>query len=314
MTTLPRLALTLLVCAWPFCWSTAQQLQSSPSSHDYGQVQIGTSSQYTFQLKNTGSKALSIISKQKSSKDFTFSNFRLPISLQPGQVASMRVNFAPKTAGAITGTITLNSNAQNPKLTVAVSGTGITAQKGTLGVSPSSLNFGNVTVGTSASLQLTLSAANAAVTISAAQVNSSEFAISGLTLPLTIPSGQSVVATIKFTPNASGTASANLTLTSDAANSPTTVPLTGVGVSVKAHSADLTWNASKDVVVGYNVYRGTTTGGPYAKINPVLNAPTSYTDATVAAGATYYYVVTAVDSNNVESMRSNEVKAIIPTP
>jgi len=152
------------------------------------------------------------------------------------------------------------------------------------------------------------------VTISAAQVNSSEFVLSGLALPKTITAGQNVTATVVFTPTASGTASANLVLTSDAANSPTTVPLSGVGVAAKAHSTDLNWNASRDPVIGYNVYRGGTTGGPYTKINPVLNAPTNYTDSTISAGTTYYYVVAAVDADNVQSAYSNEVKAVIPSP
>jgi fibronectin type 3 domain-containing protein len=67
-------------------------------------------------------------------------------------------------------------------------------------------------------------------------------------------------------------------------------------------------------VTGYNVYRGSSTGGPYSKINSVLDATTSYTDSTVAAGSTYFYVTTAVDGTGVESGHSNEVKAVVPTP
>jgi hypothetical protein len=193
-------------------------------------------------------------------------------------------------------------------------GTGVAVNGASLGVSPSSLNFGSVTVGTSANLQLTLSASNGAVTISSAKVNSSEFAFLGLALPVTIGAGQSVTAKVVFTPSVSGTASANLTLTSDATNSPTTVPLTGVGVAPGAHSADLTWDASKDVVIGYNVYRGGTNGGPYSQINAILDSSTNYTDSAVKAGKTYYYVVTAVNAANQESAFSNQVKVIIPSP
>jgi hypothetical protein len=309
---LPRMALAISLSACPLLYAGAQQLQCTPSSYDYGQVQVGASKQNTFQLSNTGTRALTISAKHKTGKEFTFSGFKLPITLQPGQGAQMRVNFAPSVAGTVSGTITLTSNAKNPKLSLGVSGTGVTGA--TLEVSPASLSFGSVTVGASSSLPLTLSASNGTVTISAAQINSSEFLLSGLTLPKSIAAGQSVTATVTFTPNASGTATANLTLTSNAVNSPTTVPLTGSGVAVKAHSADLTWTASVDPVVGYNIYRGGTKGGPYTKINSVVNAPTNYTDSTVSAGATYYYVVTAVDSNGVESPRSNEAKAVIPTP
>jgi len=78
------------------------------------------------------------------------------------------------------------------------------------------------------------------------------------------------------------------------------------------HSATLTWTASTSAVVGYNVYRGVQSGGPYMRINSVLEAPTSYVDYTVQSGCTYYYVVTAVDSNGLESAYSNEVVAVIP--
>ena len=81
-----------------------------------------------------------------------------------------------------------------------------------------------------------------------------------------------------------------------------------------AHSAALTWVASTSAVVGYNVYRGTVSGGPYAKLNSSLIALSTYTDSTVGSGQTYFYVVTAVDANSVESTDSSEVSAIIPFP
>jgi fibronectin type 3 domain-containing protein len=43
-----------------------------------------------------------------------------------------------------------------------------------------------------------------------------------------------------------------------------------------------------------------------------LDGTRTFTDTTVQAGHTYYYVVTAVDSSNVESTYSNQVVASIP--
>ncbi|PYX31745.1 MAG: hypothetical protein DMG80_09690 [Acidobacteria bacterium] len=314
MISLPRMALALLVSAWPLSLAMAQKLQCNPATYDYGQVQLGTSKQNSFQLTNTGTRSLTISSRRKSGRDFFFSNFYLPITLQPGKSVPMKVTFKPSVTGKISGSVTLVSNAQNPTLTVNLSGTGTSANALTLGVSPSSLNLGNVTVGSSSSLPLTLTASNGSVTISAAQTNSSEFTLPGLSLPKTIATGQSLNVTVAFTPSVSGTATTNLVFTSNAANSPTSVPLTGTGVSIRAHSADLTWTASRDGVIGYNVYRGSKTGGPYAKINSVLDSSTNYTDSTVTAGTTYYYVATSVDSNNAESGYSNEAKVVIPTP
>jgi hypothetical protein len=81
------------------------------------------------------------------------------------------------------------------------------------------------------------------------------------------------------------------------------------------HNVALTWTASTSAnVKGYYVYRGSVSGGPYTKLATSLAAGTSYTDTTVAAGQTYYYVATSLDTNNQESAYSTEVKAVIPSP
>jgi fibronectin type 3 domain-containing protein len=67
-------------------------------------------------------------------------------------------------------------------------------------------------------------------------------------------------------------------------------------------------------VVGYNVYRSTIQGSGYSQINTVLNATTTYSDSQVSAGATYFYVATAVDGSGTESTYSNEVRVTVPTP
>jgi fibronectin type 3 domain-containing protein len=79
------------------------------------------------------------------------------------------------------------------------------------------------------------------------------------------------------------------------------------------HSVTLSWALSTSSnIVGFYVYRGRTAGGPYAQIG--FASETSYVDPNVSAGQTYFYVVTAVHSNNKESAYSTEAKATIPTP
>lgn len=75
---------------------------------------------------------------------------------------------------------------------------------------------------------------------------------------------------------------------------------------------NLTWNASASQVVGYNVYRGGTPRGPYTKLNSALVVPTNYADNTAQSGQTYYYVTTAVNSDNTESAYSNQTEAVVP--
>lgn len=85
-----------------------------------------------------------------------------------------------------------------------------------------------------------------------------------------------------------------------------------VGVS---HSVSLGWTPSSSPnVIGYNVYRSTTSGGPYTKLTSSAAAGTSYTDSSVQAGKTYYYVATSVDNTSKESSYSNQTQAIVPSP
>ena len=60
------------------------------------------------------------------------------------------------------------------------------------------------------------------------------------------------------------------------------------------------------------MYRSSISGGPYTKFTSLPDASTTFTDSSVLSGQTYYYVVTAVDSNNVESLYSNQATAVIP--
>lgn len=78
-------------------------------------------------------------------------------------------------------------------------------------------------------------------------------------------------------------------------------------------TVSLNWVASTSVVAGYNVYRATVSGGPYTKINSTLVVATTFSD-TVAAGQTYYYVATAVDARQNESVYSNVATAVVSSP
>ena len=85
------------------------------------------------------------------------------------------------------------------------------------------------------------------------------------------------------------------------------------GPSPQQHSVSLSWSPSASTVIGYNVYRGITPGGPYpTKLTPAPQAGTSIIDSAVMGGTTYYYVATSVDLDHVESIFSNQLTAAIP--
>lgn len=289
-----------------------KRLAASPSSVNFGNVQVGSSQTRYETLTNSGKSTVTISQATVTGAGFSLSGLSLPLSLNNGQSVTFSVLFTPKVGGSTRAGIAVVSNASTPALSIALSGTGISA--GHLITSVTTLNFGSVTLGTSKMLTATLTATGSSVTVSSATSTSPEFSLGGLSLPATIAAGQSASFTLTFAPQSSGTASGSISLTSNAANTPTVETLTGSGTATSLHSASLHWNSSPSVVVGYNVYRSATSGGPYTKVNPVLDASTSYIDSSVQGGTTYYYVSTAVDTSGTESIYSNQSQVVIPSP
>jgi|SRR6185312_4153142 len=300
-----------------FRWYQPSTLHASSSSLNFSSVQDGSSKQIPLTLTNTGrSSSITIYSANVSGTGFSVSGINGPLTLAAGHSYTFQVLFAPKSSGASTGSIAVSSSA--PQVNIALSGTGIGA--GALKVTPGIMYFGSLPVGSSKSLTATISATGSSVVISSAGTNSAEYTMSGVKLPLTVTPGTLAYLTLTFKPQSSGASSGTASFTSNASNSLTTETLSGTGVSsggsgsTPSHSVSLTWKASSSSVAGYNVYRGTKSGGPYSKLNSSTDTATVYTDNAVGAGSTYYYVAKAVNSAGSESSASNEVKAVVPTP
>jgi len=81
------------------------------------------------------------------------------------------------------------------------------------------------------------------------------------------------------------------------------------------HSVTLTWTPSTSPnIKGYNVYRSTKPDGPHIKLTSSPVAGTTFVDIAVQPGQTYFYVATAMDGSNNESVYSNQSAAVTPTP
>jgi hypothetical protein len=295
--------------------STGASLAAIPVSLTFTDTQTGKSQTQTETIENTGGTNASVSQITATGTGFSVSGVSTPVTLAPGQTTAFTVIFAPQTTGNFSGNISITSNASNPTLAVALNGSAIGASSGQLNVSPSTINVGNVTVGTSGSQTATLTATGASVVVSSVDVGSSEFSISGLSFPVTLSAGQSATFTVTFTPESSGAASTSVSFASNASNAPSTATLTGTGVAAPAHTVNLSWNADGSPnVTGYNVYRRVGTSGGYTRINSALISVTSYTDTSVSDGTTYYYETTAINSSGEESVPSSAVQAVIPPP
>jgi hypothetical protein len=292
---------------------SSRRISASPSSLSFGSVQDGGSAALSISLKNAGSRNVTV-SQASTTTGFAAQGLTLPLTLTSGQSYTFKIAFDPTASGSQSGTFKALTSSGNTLVSVPLSGTG--TGKGSLSLSPTSVSFGSVNVGATSSKSGTLSASGSSVTVTSAGSNSSEFVLSGITLPTTIPSGSSASYSVTFKPGSSGAASATVSFASNASDPTLNESVSGTGVATTPptaqHSVDLTWNASTSSASGYNVYRGSKSGGPYTKLNSSLDTATNYIDSTVAESTTYYYVTTAVNSSGQESGYSNQVQVAIP--
>jgi hypothetical protein len=283
----------------------SEVVKSSASSLGFGSVAVGSTATLPVALTNAGTTAVVIAQAQLSGTGFSIGGPTLPLILLPNQSATFNVAFSPQSATSFTGSLIV----PNGSVTIPISGTGTTASQ--LVLSPAAMNFGNVNVGSTSTLPVTLTANGGAVTISSSASSSSQFSLQGASFPLTIASGKSASFSVAFTPNNSGSTSGTLSLSSNASDSNAQEGLSGIGVAV-THNVSISWQPSVSQVTGYNVYRGASPMGTYSKVNSSLNPGTSFTDSNVTSGQTYYYAATSVNSAGEESTYSTPVQVVIP--
>jgi hypothetical protein len=294
---------------------------------------------YTFTGLAKGSYAVTA-----SHTGFTFSPASLTESINTANItgANFTSTAVPPQTFSISGTVS-GAGASGTTLTLSGAGSATTTTnasgafsftglaKGTYAVTPGHTGFTFLPTSQSA----TISTANVTGVNFASTAAPTTFSISGTITPTSGGSGATVLlsgaAGATATTNASGAytftglANGNYTVT-PSSSSFTFTPAsqaaaisgandTGVNFTAAAKtppSVKLTWNPSTSTVVGYYVYRSTSNGSGYVKLNSSLVPSTSYTDATVQSGITYFYVTTAVDSSGQESANSNQATAVIP--
>lgn len=288
----------------------AQTFTLTPSSVDLTGVAVGSTATRTETFKNTGTTSLDLYKTAIAGTGFSLTGITAPVTIAAGKSISFSVRFAPESAGTVSGTATFFTSMEGSRK-LPLSGTAVS---GTLTASPASLSFGDVDTGSSASKTVSVeNTGSSTVSVSSVTMSGSGYATTSLSAGETIAAGQSATLTVVFAPTTASTSSGDITITSNASNATLTIGLSGTGVQSSQPWVTLSWTASTSSVAGYNVYRSTVSGGPYTIIlNSSLVAGLSYTDSTVQAGVTYYYVVAAVSASGVESSYSNQASATVP--
>src|SRR5436309_2004205 len=151
-------------------------------------------------------------------------------------------NIAGATSASYTTPATATSDSGSAFAVVVTNSAGtVTSAAATLTVNPapapaiqvSPINFGNDVVGTNLSQALIIKNTGAA-TLTITQITetgSAFFSVSGFTLPLNVNAGQQTTITVAFLPTSVGPASGNISITSNALTSPTSVALSGTVIA-----------------------------------------------------------------------------------
>jgi hypothetical protein len=104
----------------------APGLTLSSTTVSFGNVDLNTPATQTVTLSSSGGTALTLSAGTLTGTGFTMTGVTFPATLNPGQSATLDLQFDPTTAGAATGLVTITSNASTGATsTIALTGTGV---------------------------------------------------------------------------------------------------------------------------------------------------------------------------------------------
>ena len=206
----------------------SQQVSIAPSFLTFTPQLInlvsGGSAAQNVTLTNTGNADLQIISVSASG-DYSQTNDCEVLAA--GASCTISVTFVPGTVGAINGAITINDNAPSSQQVVSLSGNGLAPAQ----VSPISLSFGTIVVGTDSGAKSLRLTAMAGASFSINQIATSGNFAQTNNCPPTLNSGESCTINVIFHPTASVAVHGALSVSTAVGNSPLaySVALSGTG-------------------------------------------------------------------------------------
>ncbi len=202
----------------------------SASRLAFGSQVVNTTSGARFvNLTDNGNATLKI-SNIGASVNFAVSSTTCGASLAPTKSCSISVTFTPPGVGPFAGTLTITDNAANSPQTVALTGTGVLP----VTLTPTSATYASQTVGTTSAAKAFTLTNNLSVTLNNIVIgftgaDPGDFSVSSTTCGSTLASKGRCTINVVFKPMATGTRTANLSVSDDASNSPQTSSLTGTG-------------------------------------------------------------------------------------
>ena len=207
------------------------------TTHDYGQVVVGTTVSQTVVISNLGDvdcRSTSTILVNGEIDQFAITQGGAPFTVAPGGTHSVNIHFAPASGGVKHATLrVLSDDADEATTVVALSGMGL--MPADIDLAATAHDYGQVVVGTAAVRTIVvrnLGDVNLQVTganLAGGGVNA--FAIVQGGAPFTVAPGATHTIDVRFAPASGGPKTTTLGLTSDDADEPTVeVALSGIGL------------------------------------------------------------------------------------
>ncbi len=200
----------------------------NPSELDFGSVGVSNYRTLQAEVSNLGDEDLIISSIISGAEEYTFSPADFPVTILPGSSQIFDITFSPTVTGVIASSLEITHNTAGSPLTYNLTGTG-SDEGPSLRASPSSLNFGLVTLNSNKNMTVTVSNSGF---VNELQISGASIADSGYSVipsSANIPPGENQIFTVTFSPASAETYSGNLIFTSDDPTSPHAIPLTGKG-------------------------------------------------------------------------------------
>jgi hypothetical protein len=235
-----NIILISLVFIFLFCSSAFASWTVSPYSIGFGDVPVGSSKTVTLVIKNTGTTDINIQNIYSSIPEVTTNPSTGPLTVAAGGSLVVTVIFKPIERGNYSGELVIVSDdPSQPSVTVPF--TGISSYASGISVSPTSIGFGDVPVGSSKTVTLVIK--NTGTTdINIQNIYSSIPEVTVNPTSGSLRSGESLIVTVTFTPTARGNYYGELVIVSDDSSQPSvTIPL--AGISSYANGIDVSPNS-----------------------------------------------------------------------
>ena len=212
--------------------ATPANLQVAPGAATFGNVTVGASSAtLAFTVTNSGGTgAAGMVFANTNGAEFIVSGNTCAATLAAGARCGFSLKYTPSAVGADTATLSLAYSGA-ATINIAMSGTGTAPPVAALQVTPATLAFGTVALGsTSATQNLVVANTGGATATALALANGDalHFPVSGNTCGATLAAGASCTLNVAYAPTAVGTANAALTF-SYAGGTSVNVAMTGTG-------------------------------------------------------------------------------------